>query len=259
MYATNYFEQAILNLLRDMSMTAPATVYIALYFSSPGETGQAGLEVSYPGYTRKPITFSAPANMHDGIGIQNTEDITFAESSIAVGIITHFGITDSLIGGNVLLYAELTDAFMINSNEAPVVVAGEAQWWLTGDLSSNYKIKILNILRGVSCSGITPYISLWGGNPESGGAELSGGGYARSELTFSSPVEQANGQMKTSNSNRITIGRSTAAWGTWQYTAVMDAVSNGHAVFFAARSPAKTVVKGTLIIIDEGDLGLVVT
>lgn len=257
MYATNYLETAILNLLRGMSITAPATVYMALYFNSPGESGQSGTEVSYTGYARQPVAFSAPAALNGGIGVQNSADITFAQASVSVGTVTHIGVLDSLTGGNMLLYAELTESLVINANEAPVIVAGEAQWWLTGNMSNTYKTKVLNILRSVNCSGFTPFLSLWGGNPEDGGAELSGGGYARVELTFDAPEEQQTGQMKTSNSLRATTNRSTSAWGTWVYTVVMDAAANGNPVFFVQRT-AKDIRKGLLVIVESGDLSLVV-
>lgn len=257
MYATNYFETAILNLLRGMSITAPSKVYMALFFNSPSESGAAGTEVSYSGYARQEAVFSAPAAMNNGIGIQNSSDITFPQAPASVGTVTHIGILDSLTGGNMLLYSELTESMVINANEAPVVVAGEAQWWMTGNISTAYKTKILNVLRAVNCAGFSPYMSLYNGNPESGGAELSGGGYGRVALTFTAPEEQATGQMKTSNSVRATTSRSTAAWGTWTYDVIMDAASNGNPVFFVARTP-KEVRKGLLVIIEAGNLSLVV-
>ena len=257
MYATNYFETAILNLLRGTSITAPSKVYMAMFFNSPTESGTAGTEVSYSGYARQEVIFSAPAAMHNGIGIQNNSDITFPQAPAPVGTVTHIGILDSLTGGNMLLYSELTESMVINANEAPVIVAEESQWWMTGNISTAYKTKILNVLRGINCAGFDPFLSLYNGNPESGGSELSGGGYGRVALAFSAPAEQATGQMKTSNSVRATTSRSTAAWGTWTYDVIMDAASNGIPVFFVSRA-AKEVRKGLLVIIEAGDLSLVV-
>lgn len=255
MYATNYFEIAVLNLLRGQSIAAPSAVYMALFLNNPSETGQAGTEVSYSGYSRQAVTFSAPAAMNGGIGIQNSGDITYAKAAVAIGTITHIGIMDSLTGGNMLLYAELTESLTVIADEAPVIVSGEAQWWLTGNMSDAYKTKILNILRAMNLSGFTPYLSLWNGSPENSGAELSGGGYARVALTFGAPEEQSSGQSKISNSVRVTTNRSTEAWGTWAYTSIMDAASNGTPAFYIQRT-AKEIRKGMLIIVEVGDLGL---
>ena len=69
MYACNYLENGFLNILRGTAFTAPARCWLALYLNDPGETGTAGTEVSYPGYARKDISFSAPASMNSGMAI----------------------------------------------------------------------------------------------------------------------------------------------------------------------------------------------
>ena len=45
MYATNHFEEIMLNLARGISASAPETMYLALYLNDPGEDG-AGTQVS---------------------------------------------------------------------------------------------------------------------------------------------------------------------------------------------------------------------
>ena len=40
-------------------------------------------------------------------------------------------------------------------------LAGDVLFYLTGNLSKAWKTKVLNILRGNSIQGITPYFSLW--------------------------------------------------------------------------------------------------
>jgi hypothetical protein len=246
----------ILNLLRGVSATAPTSVYMGLYLNNPGESG-AGVEVSYSGYTRKAVTFSAPAAMSGGIGIKNSEEVTFTQTPSAVGTVTHIGLHDSSVGGNMLLYAELTEPLSIDANEAPVIVTGEAMWWLTGAMSTAYKTKVLNLLRGINCAGFSPYLALFNGNPEGGGSELSGTGYARVPLTFGAPSEQASGQMQITTSVRASTERATTSWGTWSYTAVFDATSNGQPVFYAERTP-KVMRKGLLAIVDAGSLSLAV-
>lgn len=257
MYATNYLEAKILNLLRGTSVTAPAVVYLALFLNSPTETGTAGTEVSYSGYTRMAIDFSEPAAMNSGIGLQNLGDITFPTAPTAAGTVTHIGVLDSLTGGNMLIYAELTEPLVILANEAPVIVAGEAQFWLTGNMSNAYKTKVLNLLRNINITGFVPYLSLFNGNPEDGGSELSGGGYGRVALQFSAPAVQSSGQTQISNSVRATTARATSSWGTWTNTVIFDAASNGNPVFYNTRS-AKEMRKGLLAVIEVGGLSLAV-
>ena len=179
MYACDYLENGILNALRGVTFAAPAKCYLALYLNDPGETGAGGTEVSYTGYKRMEIDFSAPADSNGGIGVQNLTDITFPTPVSAAGTITHIGVVDSLTGGNMLARGELVEPLIIGAEEPPVFLAGDVLFYLTGNLSKAWKTKVLNILRGNSIQGITPYFSLWNGSPESSGSELSGDNYQR--------------------------------------------------------------------------------
>ena len=44
MYATNYLERSFLNILKNITFTAPEEVYIGLYLTNPGEEGM-GTEI----------------------------------------------------------------------------------------------------------------------------------------------------------------------------------------------------------------------
>ena len=200
MYACDYLENGVLNVLRGVTFAAPAKVYLALYLNDPGEDGASGTEVSYAGYKRIEIDFSSPAETNGGIGVQNLEDITFPTPVTAAGTITHVGILDSLAGGNMLCRGELVEPLVIGADEPPVFLAGDVLFYLTGNLSRAWKTKVLNILRGQSIQGIAPYFSLWNGSPEAGGSELSGDNYARTALTFGAPAEQTSGQIIARNS-----------------------------------------------------------
>lgn len=45
MYACDYLENGVLNVLRGVTFAAPAKVYLALYLNDPGEDGASGTEV----------------------------------------------------------------------------------------------------------------------------------------------------------------------------------------------------------------------
>lgn len=256
MYATNYFERMILNTLCGVRAGAPSAVYVGLFLTNPGDAG-SGTEVSYTGYARKRITFSAPASMEDGIGISNSADITFPTAPSAAGTITHIAVFDALTSGNMLIYGELTDPQTIEAQEAPVIVAGEAKWWISGDFSDYFKTAALNILRGTSINGITPYVALFNGDPESEGTELSGGGYARLSVEFAAPTAYGN-YTAIKNRAEVTTERASEAWGEWSYTVIMSAASGGDPVFKKAKTPSKTMRAGLLVKIPAGALSLAV-
>ena len=257
MYGTNYFEAMVLNVIRGVQAGAPATVFVGLFLTNPTEAG-AGTEVSYTGYQRQAIAFTAPAAMQNGIGIQNSAEVSFPIAPSAAGTVTHLGIFDSQTSGNMLLYGELETPQTIEAQEAPVIVQGEAKWWLSGNMSEYMKTKVLNIIRGTTCAGITPYLALYSGDPDDGGTELSGSNYARLSLAFSSPSEQPTGEMKIATTEDVTTARASDTWGTWAYTVVMDAAAAGNAIFFKAKSPSKIMRAGLLATITAGDLGLAV-
>ena len=259
MFATKYFENILLNAARGQSFSAPTTLFVGLYLSNPGESGTEGTEVSYPGYQRQEVQFSAPAEMNGSIGVQNLEQITFPTPSTAVGNVTHLGILDSQTGGNMLVYGQFADVLAIGAQEAPVIVAGEAQWWWlqSSDLSNAYKTIALNILRGTSMTGFQPYLALYSGNPETGGAELAGEGYARIPIPFTAPGVLPSGQAFVENSTLLATARAPVSWGNFSFFAVMDAQSAGRPWFYRERAP-REVNWGVTVLVRPGELRMTV-
>lgn len=227
MNATDHLETGFLNVLRGQAFAAPANIYLGLFLSSPGETGADGTEVAYAGYARQRIDFSAPAAASGAIAIQSQAQLTFPKAQTAGGTALHIGLFDSLAGGNCLAYGALSEGLTIAEGESPVVLPGDVRLSLSGQLSAAYKTKLLNLFRGQSIAGVTPYLALWNGDPESGGAELSGGGYARAAVTFSAPAASESGQSILEAASGLTFPRPTASWGTWAYTTLQDAAADG--------------------------------
>ena len=254
MYASNYLEKGFLNVLRGVTFTAPAKCYLALFLNDPGEAGTAGTEIAYPGYARKEIAFSEPAASNGGIGIQNLSDITFAAPADPAGTVTHIAIMDSLVGGNMLARGELNESLVIGANEPPVFLAGDVLFYVTGNMSTIYKTKLMNFFRGTSITGIKGYFSLWNGSPESSGSELSGDNYARVALTFAAPSEQESGQLLMSNSKVATFNRPSTPWGVWNYSAIYSAASGGEPVYLQELTEGITIKKGYMPTIAVGAL-----
>jgi len=259
MYATDYFETMILNTLRGTNAAAPASMFVGLYLSNPGETGMAGTEVTYSGYQRQAITFSNPAPISGNIGIQNDTEIKFAMTATALQPITHIGISDSVSGGNMLLYGQYDEPLQIPANGSPVIRVGDAQWWCVGSFSNMFKTSVFNILRGTSLPGFQSFCALYNGSPESGGIEISGTGYARMLITFSAPAQQVSGQAQISNSIDIEFPKALTNWGTFTHMAVFNASSSGQPVAYVDNGiGAYNIVRGIGIIYSAGDLSVYV-
>lgn len=125
-------------------------------------------------------------------------------------------------------------------------------FYLTGNLSKAWKTKVLNIFRGNSIQGITPYFSLWNGSPEAAGSELSGDNYQRVALTFGAPAEQTSGQIIARNSTAAAFPRPSTAWGTWTYSALYSAETSGEPVYIKPLTESVELKRGYMPTIAEG-------
>ena len=254
MYASNYFENAMLNLMRGQSIAAPGTLYLALFLSNPGDSGTDGTEVSYTGYTRQAITFSAPTASGSGLMMQNASLISFAEAQSSAGTVTHVGVFDSQTGGNMYLYGPLDQGLVIQSGVSPVFRAGSVKWIWTGNLTTYYRTQIMNTLRGINCVGFAPYVGLCNGDPSSSGSEFSGGDYARIAVTFSAPAQQISGAAMVQNVADAISGISTGTWGTLNYIVIYDAQTGGSPYAAISLGRSYSITLGTAVGFHTGDL-----
>lgn len=100
-----------------------ANVYLALYRNSPGDDDE-GDEIT--GYTRLPVTFTAPSRKKALMMCENSNTVTYPPKSGGYGTITHVGLRDAETGGNLLYYAQLKRAIRSTNDKAPVeFLAGE--------------------------------------------------------------------------------------------------------------------------------------
>lgn len=81
-----------------------------------------------------------------------------------------------------------------------------------------------------------------------GGTEVSGGGYARQEVTFGADVG-----IKVSNSAAIFFPKATADWGNVAGYAFFDAVSGGNQLGQGSFSTPRTVLTGDTLSIAVGE------
>ena len=125
-----YFENAIVNLMRNTSFTEVA-VYVALFTDSASpaelEAGTLTNEVSGGSYARQLAGLSAPS---DGAS-SNASDITFPQATADWGTVRYVALMDAVSAGNVLMYSQLDadkvinngDTFKINAGDLDVTVA----------------------------------------------------------------------------------------------------------------------------------------
>ncbi len=264
-FATNYTEENFLKVLKGTTFSAPTSLYIGLYTANPTDAGTQTSEIYYTGYTRKQITFDAPAlSTFNGVSqwcIKNSAEITFATTPAGISAITttYVGISDSSArqGGHMLLYGNLERNLTIVGDEAPVFVKGEVIFYTSGNFSDVYKKKYLNVFRGTNITGFTPYMALWHGSPETNGSkELGGSGtnYARVPFSFSA-VSPNGDKSQIQNTADIKFARASTDWTQQNLThrVIYDAKTGGNPVCIQ-NSDVKGVERGRQVMFRAGNV-----
>jgi len=103
----------------------------------------------------------------------------------------------------------------------------------------------------------TLYLGLFTANPGNTGSqtsEVTGGGYARQSITFSSISSGS-----TSNSSAIIFPTSTASWGTITYFAVLDSLTNGNMLFYVAVPTSRTIASGQVLTVNINGITITVS
>jgi hypothetical protein len=117
---SNYLENKVLDhVFGGVAYTAPATLYVGLFTSSPGETG-SGTEVSGGSYARQTIAFTVT-----GSQASNTAAVEFPTATASWGTITFAAIYDALSGGNLLAYGALTTSKTIDNGDVFRIPTGD--------------------------------------------------------------------------------------------------------------------------------------
>ncbi len=118
---SDYMENKLINItLRATAWSAPATVYVGLHTSNPGDTGAAGEITALGGYARQSCAFDAPS----GGVTQNTAAVTFGPATEDWGQIGWVSIWDALSGGNCLYVGAATAPLqtIANGNEFEIAI-----------------------------------------------------------------------------------------------------------------------------------------
>jgi hypothetical protein len=117
---SNYLENKVLDhVFGGVAYSAPATLYLALYTSDPGDDN-SGTECSGTSYARQTIAFTVTNDT-----ASNTSAVEFPTAGSAWGTITHVGILDALTSGNLLAHGALTASKTVASGDVFRVPAGD--------------------------------------------------------------------------------------------------------------------------------------
>jgi len=116
--ASNYLENKLIDhSLGTTTYTKPSAVYVALYTTSPSDTG-GGVEVTGGSYSRKVVTFSAASS---GSASSNV-NVNF--TTMPTCVITAIGVLDSLTSGNLLYWGTLASSRSVSSGDTVSISSG---------------------------------------------------------------------------------------------------------------------------------------
>jgi len=251
-YLSNYFEHSLLNVMRGITFSAPAQVFLALFLTNPGDDA-SGTEISYPGYQRVPVSFSAPAwdvSMQEFTTV-NTTSASYAEvpSGSSPGTVSHIAVFDSLNAGNMFVYGPLEDAIELEAGEAPSIVPGEIRFMTSGDMTDEFRGRMFNILRGVSIAGVAPHLALFNNN-----AEIVATNYTRRPITFNEPEESDSGIRYIVSNADIVFNQASTVWGAYNTLSILDASSGGNVLWRKNRGADKFINRLKRLSVRAGDL-----
>jgi hypothetical protein len=123
------------------------------------------------------------------------------------------------------------------------------------EMSNYLENALINVtLRATAYTAPTNvYVGLFTSDPTDAGSgtEVSGGSYARQEVTFSSP---SNGV--TSNSADIIFDQATADWGIVGWIGIFDALTTGNLLYHTDLNTAKTIETDDIFKIESGQLSV---
>jgi hypothetical protein len=123
---SDYLEQKLLDaVLGGATFTSPATVHVALYTSSPSDSG-GGTEVAGGSYARAAVTNNStnwPAAVAGAKS--NGTAISFPKPTGDWGTVVAFGIHDHPTAGNLLYWGPLVAQVVASTSPAPTFEVGD--------------------------------------------------------------------------------------------------------------------------------------
>jgi len=129
---SQYFGQSTLNWFRSQQLDLPpSTLYVTLHTADPGINGIVGdVTVAVAGARGAlPATnLSAPtasALPGGGLQVSNTSPVAMTSSAQTSAALTHFGVWNSLAGGNFLTYGLLNNPVQVSTGDVLQFAIGQ--------------------------------------------------------------------------------------------------------------------------------------
>jgi hypothetical protein len=125
-FSNNLAQATINHFFRNVSQSAPANHYLALFIADPTDVTATALtnEVSASWYARQSISFDAPSNATDVI-TANTAQILFSAVTGTAVTVTHWGIFDASTTGNLMCSGAFATSKTLNVDDVFVVNSGD--------------------------------------------------------------------------------------------------------------------------------------
>jgi len=251
---SNALEVKLLDhVLKNDAFAVPANIYIALSTADPTEDGSGVAEPS-DSYARVVCNVWDAASSR---ATENTNAVEFPEAGESWGTITHFAIFDAITGGNFLAYGELAASKAIGAGDNASFAPGDIDIsFNTGGVSDYLANKLLDhVFKTASYSQPTNiFVALADTTIVDGttGTTISepGENYARKAHDAYDPAAAGASE----NTGAITFVTATAAWGTVTYVALVDALTVGNILFYAALDVSKAIGNGDTAKFNDGAL-----
>lgn len=122
--------------------------------------------------------------------------------------------------------------------------------------TTSHADNVLNLMRSNNATAFVPYIGLFSVAPSDagGGTEISGNGYARSQIAFGAPSSHDSDTRQVVNTDIIEIGPATADWPQAVAFGIFDAASGGILRYWDFLATPKTVLNGDYARFNAGDI-----
>lgn len=273
MRMSDFAENKIIDFMRSQTLTLPSSWFFALCSAADdtGATEITGTSYARVGVVRSLANFSGTQSPGSTVASTGTSHETRNNGAITFGpagaggwtTANYLAVFDASSGGNMWFWVPLPSAATISSgNSYPLAISAVIfQLGLSGGMTDYLANKMIDLLwRAQSFSwAATNYVRLVTSTPTNaaGGVEVSGGAYARVALAASLAAlsgTQASGSTsassgtsgRSSNNAALTYAVPTANWGTVTHMELMDALTAGNRLFWAALGTPKTINLGAL-------------
>lgn len=131
---------------------------------------------------------------------------------------------------------------------------------MAGSFSDFLELELLDHVFGNAAysAPATLYVALFTATPSDagGGTEVSGGSYARKDVTNNATNFPAAASGAKSNGTAITFVTATASWGVVTQFGIFDAVTAGNLLAWGDLTASKTVDSGDTVSFAIGDLDI---